>query len=406
MSYPEVVNKPAHRHFDNWIRTTFSALNTEIEEGEKRRREAGNPPGDAPDQQGIDRVRRRIRKDGRRHVLDVLNETPLLASFEERLEVLGNVGMLIASCTRHGLNEPAQGQSPLVEESRLALQLGASLGVAPRLILAPYATHNKARRGVFKSFTRYEDERTFIYYNTQGIFEYERASEALEKICALGISNPIALEFFAEAEAALSKAHEINDKLYESIDVDTFFYGIRPYYKTSIVGNRSYRGVNAGDFAGINQIDLLLGLCSADDPFYLNLLVEKTPFVLPHEQEALRRCMIQRSLLDEFLEAGLESSQDEWFQKGARAFLKVCQAHGRAAAAHHNKLVKKFIERPAEGLDKEELDDLTASGPPLPALLNMLEKLRDLRLGKQRSDIRSRHGDLELLKSKLYDPVA
>ncbi|HSR52873.1 MAG TPA: monodechloroaminopyrrolnitrin synthase PrnB family protein [Acidobacteriota bacterium] len=400
------MNKSAHRHFDNWIRTTFAALNTEIEEEEKRRRKTGNPPGEAPGQKRIEEVRQRIRRDGQRHVLDVLEESPLLASFDERLDLLGNVGMLIASCTRHGLNEPRQGQSPLVEESRLALQLGASLGVAPRLILAPYATHNKARRGIFKSFTQYEDERSFIHYNTQGIFEYERASQALEKICALGVSNPISLEFFAEAEAALEKALEVNDALYDGLDVDTFFYAIRPYYKTSMVGNRSYRGVNAGDFAGINQIDLLLGLCSTDDPFYLNLLVEKTPFVLPHEQEALRRCMIQPSLLDEFLEAGLEFSQEPWFQRSARAFLKVCRAHGRAAAAHHNKLVKKFIERPAEPLGRDELEDLTASGPPLPALLMMLEKLRDLRLGKDRDDIRSRHSDLELLKSKLYDPVA
>lgn len=400
------MNKSAHRHFDNWIRTTFSALNTEIEEEERRRREAGKPLGEAPGQKRIEQVRRRILRDGRRHVLDVLEESPLLASFEERLDLLGNVGMLIASCTRHGLNEPSRGQSPLVEESRLALQLGGSLGVAPRLILAPYATHNKARRGVFKSFTQYPDERTFIHYNTQGIFEYERASEALEKIGALGVSNPISLEFFAEAQAALDKAMEINDALYSELDVDNFFYAIRPYYKTSVVGNRSYRGVNAGDFAGINQIDLLLGLCSADDPFYLNLLVEKTPFVLPAEQEALRRCMVQPSLLDEFLESGLEFSQESWFQKSARAFLAVCRAHGRAAAAHHNKLVKKFIERPAGTLDREELKDLTASGPPLPVLLEMLEKLRDLRLGKERADIRSRHSDLELLRSKLYDPVA
>ncbi|MDE0285048.1 MAG: DUF1864 family protein [Gammaproteobacteria bacterium] len=44
---------------------------------------------------------------------------------------------------------------------------------------------------------------------------------------------------------------------------------------------------------------------------------------------------------------------------------------------------------------------MTASGPPLPVLLNALEKLRDLRLAADRDDIPSRHHDLEKLKASL-----
>jgi hypothetical protein len=52
------------------------------------------------------------------------------------------------------------------------------------------------------------------------------------------------------------------------LDVDRFFYSVRPYYKPYRVGRQEYRGANAGDFSGINEIDLLLGLCRANDPYY------------------------------------------------------------------------------------------------------------------------------------------
>ena len=56
---------------------------------------------------------------------------------------------------------------------------------------------------------------------------------------------------------------------------------MRPYYKPYRVGRQEYRGANAGDFSGINEIDLLLGLCRANDPYYAHLLVDKMLFMIP-----------------------------------------------------------------------------------------------------------------------------
>ena len=86
--------------------------------------------------------------------------------------------------------------------------------------------------------------------------------------------------------------------------------------------------------------------------------------------------------------------------------MEVVEAHGAAAAYHHNQLVNKFIRQPAAELPEESLTHITASGPPLPVLIRSLEKLRDLRLAANRKDIPSRYTDLRKLKSCLgQEPV-
>jgi Domain of unknown function (DUF1864) len=94
-----------------------------------------------------------------------------------------------------------------------------------------------------------------------------------------------------------------------------------------------------------------------------------------------------------------EHQDSEWFQQNARAYLEVCDLFGQAAAQHHNGLVKRFIEAPAANLKDQELQGITASGPPLPVLLRSLEILRDLRLAADRRDIVTRHTELGRIRS-------
>jgi hypothetical protein len=180
--------------------------------------------------------------------------------------------------------------------------------------------------------------------------------------------------------------------------VDRFFYSVRPYYKPYRVGRQEYRGANAGDFSGINEIDLLLGLCRANDPYYAQLLVDKMLFMLPSDQARLRDCMTRTSLLDELLALADQHADADWFQQNARAYLEVSDLFGQAAAQHHDGLVRRFIERPAANLDERALEGITASGPPLPVLLRSLEVLRDLRLAADRRDIATRYDDLGKLR--------
>jgi hypothetical protein len=204
------------------------------------------------------------------------------------------------------------------------------------------------------------------------------------------------------ARDALHDVMLTNDRLFSELDVDRFFYCVRPYYKPYRVGRQEYRGANAGDFSGINEIDLLLGLCRASDPYYAQLLVDKMLFMLPGDQARLRDCMTRTSLLDEFLRcADTAAAGEPWFQRNAAAFLDVCEVYGRTAAQHHDRLVEKFIRRPAESLPEAHLGGVTASGPPLPVLLRSLEVLRDLRLAAPRGDIASRHACMERLGARV-----
>ena len=57
---------------------------------------------------------------------------------------------------------------------------------------------------------------------------------------------------------------------------------------------------------------------------------------------------------------------------------------------------------PAAGLNAQAMEGITASGPPLPVLLRSLEMLRDLRLAADRSDIVTRHDDLDRLRSVVH----
>ena len=349
-----------------------------------------------------DNIKEILVQEGRSYILPLLKEGNTDEGFEKQYNLLGCVGLYMAACRRHDITEPSrETTSPLTEASALALQLATSLGVTPRFATSHLSTSNPAKDGVYRTFTCLIDEYIFLDYNTLGVFAYQRAADALKRILPLGITHPLACYLFSDAEAALRDVIKFNDLLYSRLDRDRFFNCVRPYYKPYRVGPNVYRGANAGDFAGINVIDLLLGLCSADNPFYSQILVDKFLFMLPEEQTFLRDCMRRKSFMNQFLEKQDKSNGKEWFRMNLKAYLKVVDEHGKAAAYHHNKLVNNFIEKPASELSEDSLTNITASGPPLPVLLKSLEKLRDLRLAANRDDIPSRHDDLRKLKSCL-----
>lgn len=204
-----------------------------------------------------------------------------------------------------------------------------------------------------------------------------------------------------DAKNALNDVAKWNDLLYSELDIERFFFCVRPYYKPYRVGRHEYRGANAGDFAGINEIDLLLGLCNANNIFYSQLLVDKVLFMMPEDQARLRDCMRRPSIMDSLIESMPHSSGQEWYQRNTRMFLEVCEAHGEAAKQHHNGLVQKFIETPSQKLPPSRLKSITASGPPLDTLLRALELLRDLRMAAERDDIPSRYRDIERMRNSL-----
>jgi hypothetical protein len=386
--------------FDAWIRSTFVELNTALENLYFEQENRANVDGVG------DELKRQILDEGRTFVRALAEEGNTDEGFDQAFDVLGDLGLYMASLRRHELTNPAREErSPHEEATALGLHIGASVGVVPRFATSHLATHNLARDGRQKSFTSLEDEFLFLDYNTRGILAYKRAADALMRIPPLGISHAVTETLLDDAREALEAVGRFNEALFAELDVDRFFYSVWPYYKPYRVGRQEYRGANAGDFSGINEIDLLLGLCRGNDPYYSQLLVEKMLFMRPEDQASLRDCMRRRDFLDQFLDALDASAHTDWFQRNATAFLRVCEAHGRIAAQHHDRLVARFIEAPSRALDESHLVQVTASGPPLPVLLSALEVLRDLRLAAPRDDIPSRHADLARLSAAVDVPV-
>ena len=380
------------RALDQWIRTDFRQMNSELE----------SLYFEFPD--GVSPVESNIKHDlveqGRELISALLKEGNTDEGFDSGFELLGDVGFYMAACRRHNITEPSrETRSPLHEASALAMQLGASLGVIPRFASCHLETHNRAVNGEYKTFTSLPDERLFIDYNTRGVFSFIRASEALRNCLPLGVSHPVSLDLLKVAKSALDEVYRSNEQLFTRLDVDRFFYCVRPYYRPHRVGLHEYRGANAGDFAGINVIDLLLGLCKADDPYYSQLLVDKFLFMRPDDQLVLRDCMRRTSLMDSFLACNERDRSQAWYQENLTAFLEVCDTHGKVARQHHERLVHKFIERPADLGAHRDQQDLTASGPPLPILLKALRKLCDMRCAAPDTEgYVTRHGDVQQLR--------
>ena len=382
---------------DHWIRNDFKEMNTELEElyFQNRTSVEKSPLGK--------NIKHRLVNEGRELIINLLHEGNTDEGFDSGFELLGDVGFYMAACRRHDITEPSrETKSPLKEASALAMQLGASLGVIPRFASSHLETYNRAVNGEYKTFTSLADEKIFIDFNTRGVFSFIRASEALRNCLPLGVSHPITHDLLFTAKAALEEVYLSNASLFDQLDINRFFYCVRPYYRTHRVGLHEYRGANAGDFAGINVIDLLLGVCKADDPYYSQLLVDKFLFMRPDDQLILRDCMRRKSLLDSFLECRDKNRNDQWFQTNLKLFLDVCESHGRVAIQHHEKLVHKFIERPADtGMHTNQVD-LTASGPPLPVLLKGLKKLCDMRSAAKHTDgFNTRYNDIESLRECL-----
>ena len=385
---------PNSQTFDHWIRNRFVELNTELEE-----LYSNQPQRTNVDSIGDD-LKRTLEDEGREIIKTLLSEGNTDEGFDNAFDLLGNVGLYMAACRRHEITDPSkQRTSPLKEASGLAMNIGASIGVTPRFATAHLSTHNKAVDGVYKSFTSLPAEKIFLDYNTKSILAYKRAADALLKLHPLGISHPMCLELLVVVKEALEEVIKSNAALYEKLNVDDFFYCVRPYYKPYHVGFQVYRGANAGDFAGINVIDILLGLCFANEPAYSQMLVDKSLYMVPEDQSILRDCMRRTSIMEDFLDSKVSSKN--WYKNNLTLFLEICQLHGNAATQHHNQLVEKYIAGPSSALKGSQLDNITASGPPLEVLMDSLEKLRDRRAAANRDDIRTRFDDIQILKKRL-----
>ncbi|MEU4332033.1 monodechloroaminopyrrolnitrin synthase PrnB family protein [Nonomuraea dietziae] len=382
---------------DQWIRGEFVDLNTKLEEAYFSAR--SEVLTDRPD---LDKLKQAIVREGSRLISQIADEGKPPMSQQERYELLGLVGFYLAACRRHEADLPGGVNAGALSPAwSLAGLLGASLGVAPRYVFAHQSLFNPSVRDTYRTFTALDDERVFITTNGLAVLAYQRAAAALRQIPAMGVSSPLATYLFEDARAALDDVLRFNRTLSETLDVDRFFFNIRPYFKTYRVGDAEYRGANAGDFAAINEIDLLLGVCSARDPFYQHVLAEKYAYVPPEDQSRLRSAVSGGTLLDSFLREATPGPLTPQFRHNTELFLAICRAHGAAYTFHHHKLVKPFLEAPAGTEPQGQARGITASGPPLEAVISGLARLSDLRAARDRSGLSTARASLNRLANLL-----
>ena len=386
---------PSIEALDVWIRGRFRDLNTELEEQYFSLENPADVEGVGSDTKAA------LREEGDAHVEAVATLPILDLDAERGYDLLGNVGLYMAALRRHELTNPdREDRSPFPVASGLAQRLATGLGVVPRFATAHLNLSNVAHRGVHKSFTWLADEMLFIEYNCFSILAYIRAADVLRRIPPLGVTHPVAPALFRDVTHALEGVIRYNDELDAKLNVERFFFNVRPYFKPYRVGRHVYRGANAGDFAAINEIDLMLGLCGVGDPAYAGLVLEKMPFMTVDDQRLLQTCVRQRqSLMDDFLGVLEKGEPTPAVIDALREFVQVCETHGRTAAQHHDQFVARFIEQPSQRLEQRFLEQITASGPPLPVLLDSLQVLRDKRMAAARDDIPTRHADLACLRA-------
>jgi len=384
------------RRLDEWIRGRFRELNTQLEE-----LYAAGEPGAAT--QDLGRAQRAVLcQEGLERIAAPPDRPIEDDDAEGQYLLLGDIGFYMAACARHQIDEAIAGTAAQQRQATaLALSIGARLGVAPRLVSSHLMTHNVAREGRYKTFTTLRDEVIFLDVNTMSVFAYERAARTLLRVLPLGVSHPLAASLLGTVKHALDEVITTNRRLLDELHEERFFNNVRAYYKPYRVGNTVYRGPNAGDFAAISVLDMILGLCRPNDPSYLQIVLEKMPYLAPEDQALLRRCLGERSLMDAFL-GEMDAHKDEpSFKRNLALFLEVCGLHGQATSEHHEALVERFVNQPAARMPRDGQDNLTASGPPLAVVLAALEKLRDLRCARLRDGLATRYHDIQRLKSLL-----
>lgn len=209
--------------FEHCIRGDFTEMNTTLENLYFEREKPAEITGIGED------IKPSLVAEGRELIHTLVNEGNTDGGFDANFNLLGNVGGYMAACRRHDITEPSrETRSPLVEASSLALQLDASLGLAPRFATCHLTTHSMAIDGAPKRFTHLPDEAIFLDYNTLAVFAYKRAAEAVVQTLALGISHPVTPHLLDDAVRALDDIAKWNQQLFDELNTDRFFIMYAP----------------------------------------------------------------------------------------------------------------------------------------------------------------------------------
>lgn len=385
---------------DAWLRDDFIRINTALEEAYFAER-VGIIRGRAD----LDALKLELLSGGAPLMQRLADLPALPADSGACYRLLGLVGHYLAACQRPEVFafEERSDQGGRDAAWQISERIGAALNVVPRFVFAHQSLFNEAVGGRIRTFTSLPDEELFIRLNALGVLALQRAAHPLRGVADVGVSGEVTAYLLDEAEAALIDVLSFNQQLSRGLNVDRFFLNIRPYFMTYRVGDRDYRGLNAGDFSAINEIDVTLGLCRMDDPFYRRIVAEKIGHVPPDDRPMLETLGRRRALIDLFLQELDTTGATSGWKSNAARFLRVCKAHGAAYAHHHYRLVKAYVEAPSRSFASTHSPGTTSSGPPLEELMAMLQQLVDLRTARERPGLSTAAAALARIEANLLE---
>ena len=336
-----------------------------------RSRISTSPRADRANVEGVgDELKQRILDEGRTFVRALAEEGNTDEGFDQAFDVLGDLGLYMAVAPPARADEPGTGaQSPHEEATALGLHIGASVGVVPRFAtshLRRTTSRATAARRASRHCPTSSSSSTTTRAGSSGT-SAQRTRSCGSRRSASRTRSPRRSSTTRTTRSRPSGGRTPCSSPSSTSTASSSACG--PYYKPYRVGRQEYRGANAGDFSGINEIDLLLGLCRGNDPYYSQLLVEKMLFMRPEDQESLRDCLRRRSFLDQFLDALGESGDSGVVpaqRRGVPARLRGARPRRRTAPrparrAVHRAAVERARREPPRADHRKRP---AAAGPP------------------------------------------
>ena len=238
--------------FDRWIRGSFVALNTELEELYFRQEDRARVEGVG------DALKATLRDEGHVHVVALLKEGNTGDGFESGFNVLGNVGLYLGALRRHELTNPAREErSPFPKLRRWHCTWAPRSGWrrASRPAISPLTTGRSMVCARAYLVARRIPVHRREHARHSRVADRRRCTHAHR---AHRRDQPGCRVLFAPRSVRSRDVLRFNERLFAELDIERFFFCVRPYYKPYRVGRLEYRGANAGDFSGINELDLLL----------------------------------------------------------------------------------------------------------------------------------------------------
>ena len=346
--------------FAVWIRQNLWKLNRELTAARV-----------AEDSDEMGRIEEKLVSEGM-HFVEKINGQPTIYDEQSAFPLLGDVGTFAASCARHNVKMYQEGDDAIKPLGGLINRLSIITGTAPRAIIHHFTVDNIAVEGAYRGFTHSDDEKHFFRIGTDAMIAYDEAAQGLKRVQAIGISHPLSADMLKDVGKTIGKVEQAYREI-EILKPGSFYGDIMPYLMAHKIRSKAVRGFSAGDFGSANEVDLLIGVCGLDDPFYSGICLEKMPYMRRHGQESLRSVCQYRSMLDLFLEVS-HQSEESWFKESGNAFLDVIEANRSVAKRHHDSLVDKYLTRAIP-------DDAHAGQAKehLAHMLKFLERIRDLR---------------------------